>query len=127
MTMKRKAVVAAFALIALPLTGALAETLAPSPVFEGEIATPDRTGAVQPLRVNVQSWGVARQEGAMQELPIQGFYIAHLRSGSVSTTIDGHTTKQAPGAYWAVKAGSKMQIKVDGEIAVLETITISKP
>lgn len=124
--MKRKVVVAAFALIALPLAGALTETLTPSPVFESEIATPDHVGAMQPLRVNVQSWGVAGQEGGMQELPIQGFYIAHLRSGSVSTTIDGHTTKQSPGAYWAIKAGSKMQIKVNGEIAVLETITISK-
>jgi hypothetical protein len=31
-----------------------------------------------------------------------------------------------PGDYWSIKAGSAMQIKVRGEAAILETITVSK-
>jgi hypothetical protein len=68
----------------------------------------------------------ATQQGAPQEIPLRGFYVAHLLSGSISTTIDGETTKQPPGAYWAVKAGAAMQVRVLGEFAVLETIVTAK-
>jgi len=120
--MKHVAVILAVCLIAVPLAGAIAETLAPTLVFEGNTTTPAKNGATQAVHIVVQSWGI----GATQDIPLRGFYVAHLLSGQISTTIDGQTTEHLPGDYWTVKAGAAMRVKVVGEAAVLETIVVGK-
>jgi hypothetical protein len=113
--------------IAVTLSSAIAQTLSPNPVFEGNMTTPAKDGAALPVHVSIQSWQIANQkDGAVREIPLQGFYVAHLLSGNVVTRIDGQTTKQAPGDYWVVKTGASMQIEVVGEFAVLETIVAAK-
>jgi hypothetical protein len=102
---------------------AMAQTLSPTPVFDGNTTIPAKNGATQAVHINVQSWAIAGQE---QEIPLQGFYLAHLLSGRISATIDGQTTQHLPGDYWTVKAGSAMRVEVVGEVAVLETTVVSK-
>jgi quercetin dioxygenase-like cupin family protein len=109
--------------ITLPLAGAVAQALSPTPMFEVHTTTPAKNGATQAVHVVVQSWGITGQE---REIPLRGFYVAHLLSGQVSTTIDGQTTGHLPGDYWTVKAGASMRVKVVGEAAVLETTVVSK-
>jgi hypothetical protein len=120
--MKRVAALFALCAITLPLAGAIAETLAPTLVFEGNTTTPAKNGAAQAVHIVVQSWGV----GGTQDIPLRGFYVAHLLSGQISATIDGQTTAHLPGDYWTVKAGAAMRVKVVGEAAVLETIVVGK-
>jgi hypothetical protein len=103
--------------------GAMAQALLPTLLFEGNTMTPAKNDATQAVHVSVQSWGIAGQE---QELPLRGFYVAHLLSGQLSTTIGGQTTERLPGDYWTVKTGAAMQVKVIGEVAVLETIVVAK-
>jgi quercetin dioxygenase-like cupin family protein len=110
--------ITALVAIAVPLAGAMAQALSSTLVFEG-----NTTAATTGVRIAVQSWGIAGQE---HELPLSGFYIAHLLSGAISTTIDGQTTERLPGDYWTVKASAVMRVKVVGEVAVLETIVVSK-
>jgi hypothetical protein len=105
---------------------ASSETLSPVRSFEGSTTTAARGGADQPVHVVAQSWEMSGPQSRTHAIPLQRFYIAHLLSGAISTTIDGQTTKPSPGAYWPVKAGSTMQIRVLGEYAVVETIAISK-
>jgi len=124
--MTRIAVGAALVLSAIPLAGAIAETLSPSPVFEGNTTTPAKNGATQLVHVSVQSWEIADQNDAPHEIPLRGVYVAHLLSGAISTTIDGQINKRQPGDYWTVKAGAAMRVKVVGEVAVLETTVVSK-
>ena len=115
--------------ITIPLTGAMAEILSPSLEFEARTTTPMKSGVAQPAHVSVQSWGLVGQRGqngTAQEIPLHGFYVAHLLSGSISTMIDGQTSKHLPGDYWSVKSGATMQVKVLGEYAMLETIVVSK-
>jgi uncharacterized cupin superfamily protein len=121
--MKRIAACAAPVAIAMPLAGAMAQTLSPIPVFGGNTTTPAKYGATQAVHVSVQSWGIAGQE---HEIPLRSFYVAHLLSGQISTTIDGQTTAHLPGDYWTVKAGASMRVRVIGEVAVLETIVVGK-
>ena len=64
--------------IAVPLAGAMAQALSPTPMFEGNTTTPAKDGATQAVHVVVQSWGIAGQE---REIPLRGFYVAHLLSG----------------------------------------------
>lgn len=123
---KRVAATAALVAITIPLAGAIAQTLSPSPVFEGNTTMPAKDGAPEAVRVSVQSWGIAGQDRAIHEIPLRGFYVAHLISGHISAMIDGQTTEHLLGDYWAVKAGGAMQVKVLGEVAVLETTVVAK-
>src|SRR5262249_17894311 len=83
---------AALVAIALPLAGAMAQALSPTLVFEGNTTTDAR----QAVHIVVQAWGITGQE---YEIPLGGFYVAHLLSGAISTTIDGQTTERLPGDY----------------------------
>ncbi len=121
--MKRIATSAALVAIAVPLAGAIAQALSPTPVFEANTTTPAKNGATQTVHIVVQSWAIAGQE---TEIPLRGFYVAHLLSGEISATTDGQTTGHLPGGYWTVKAGATMRVKVVGEVAVLETTVVAK-
>jgi hypothetical protein len=111
---------------AVTSVGSAAYTLSPTPMFEGNATTPARNGATQSVHISVQAWAIAGRDYKTQEIPIRGFYIAHLISGQVAATIDGQMTEHLPGDYWSVKAGGAMQIKAIGDVAVLETIEVSK-
>lgn len=121
--MKCKAATAVLVLTAIPLANAIGQVLAPTPVFEETTTT---SAPAQPIRVSIQSWGIAGQDHAAREIPLHGFYVAHLISGHISATIDGQSVDHLPGDYWGVKLGSSMQVRVLGEVAVLETIVVSK-
>ena len=124
--MKCNPAVAVLALAALPWAGAAAQTLVLTPLSQSKLTAPKTDGTVQPVEVSIQSWDLVRGEGGMYEIPLRGFYVAHLLNGDISTTIDGQTTTQPADAYWAVKSGGTMQVKVNGQVAKLETITFSK-
>jgi hypothetical protein len=109
--------------VALAATMASAQTFSPTTLFEGTTTTPGKTGAPQSVHVSVQAWRIAGQE---QELPLRGFYLAHLLSGQISTTIDGRTSEHLPGDFWTVAVGASMRVKVVGEVAALETIVVAK-
>jgi len=120
---KRGVVITAIvAVIGLP-PGAIAQALSPTTVYEGNTTISAKNGATQAVHVSVQSWGIA---GPEHEIPLQGFYVAHLLSGQILATIDGQTTQHLPGDYWTVKAGAAMRVEVVGEVAALETIVVSK-
>jgi hypothetical protein len=124
--MTRIAISIALVTLAIPVAGAMAQALMPSPVLESRTTTPAKDGSPQPVLVRVQSWGMAGQGHAAQEIPLRGFYLAHLLSGHISATMDGQTTERLPDDYWDVKPGAAMQVKVLGEYAVLETTVVAK-
>lgn len=119
------AALAAFA--SLPALTAIAQELQPRPEFKGALTLPSKDGASQTANIDVQSWELPNQNGAVHELPLTGFYVAHLLSGNIAATIAGQTTNHVPGAYWTVATGATMQVKVLSEFAVLETLTVAKP
>jgi quercetin dioxygenase-like cupin family protein len=126
---KRAAAIAALLAIAVPLATAGAETLSRATVFEGETTLAATAGTTPSAHVSVQSWGIVGQRGPggpVQEIPLPGFYVAHLLSGDISATIDGQTTRHLPGDYWTVGAGKTMQVKGLGEFSMLETIVAAK-
>ena len=120
-----KCAVAISAIVAVvgPSPGAIAQDFSPTTVYEGNTTIPAKNGATQAVHVSIQSWGIA---GPEHEIPLQGFYVAHLLSGQISATIDGQTTQHLPGDYWTVKAATAMRVKAGGEVAVLETTVVSK-
>jgi hypothetical protein len=123
---KCKAGIAVFILTAIPLANAIGQALAPTRVYEEKTTTRAENGAEQSVRASFQCWVVAGDDDAAREIPLPGFYVAHLISGHVSATIGGQTTDHLPGEYWGVKVGSTMQVKALGQGALLETIVVSK-
>jgi hypothetical protein len=130
------------ALMAVLLQGAAAQDLSSKQIFEGavtarpnapaaasaEMARPN-AGASAEIHLSIKSWGIKgdrRGGGVLQEIPLHGFYLAHLLSGEITATIGGETTRHSPGDYWAVKPGATMQVKVLGDYAMLETTLISQ-
>jgi uncharacterized cupin superfamily protein len=101
----------------------MAQAISPTPVFQGDAAVPTKNAATQIVHISVQSWAIAPQE---REIPLRGFYMAHLLSGQISTTIDGQAMEHLPGDYWTVKPGATMHAKAIGEVAVLETTVVAK-
>jgi hypothetical protein len=114
--------IAALVAIVIPVAGAIAQAL-PALVYQGEMTMPTKNGATQAVHILVQTWGLPGKE---QEIPMRGFYVAHLLSGQIRVTIDGQTTRHEPGDYWTVKLGATMRARVVGEAAVLETTVIRK-
>ena len=122
--MIRVIVSAALAVIATP-SAAVAEMLSPISVFEGSTTAPSKNGTEQPINISVQSWKMSGSKNVTHEIPLHGFYIAHLRGGSILTTIGGQTSERKPGDYWAVNGETAMRVNVLGERAVMETIVVS--
>jgi hypothetical protein len=121
--MRRRIAFSVAMLVAIPLGATFAQTtLSPRSVSVFEGTAPAATAGGQPVRVTVQSWAIPSRHGELYELPLRGFYVAHLQAGDIATTIDGQTTAREPGSFWTVKSGASMQVKVLSEFAVLETI-----
>jgi outer membrane protein assembly factor BamB len=114
------------ALAALPLLcspAASEEAGAPTDtLFEATTKNVDKNGAARDVRVTYQVWRFPGQGEAPQELPLRGFYIAHLLGGEIAATIDGQTVKYSSGAYWSVKPDATMWINTIGQLATIETI-----
>jgi hypothetical protein len=107
----------------------MAQTLSAHPEFESTATMTARNGTVESAYISLETWGITGERGPngpTYEIPLHGFYVAHLINGVMWTTIDGQTTKRATGDYWTVKPGSAMQVKVIGELALLETIVVAK-
>jgi hypothetical protein len=120
--LKRTTTSLALIAVAIPLVSASAQPLSPMQGFEGS-TTLSKNGATQSVHISVQSWRIVDQA---REIPVRGFFVAHLLSGQISTIIDGKTTEHLPGDYWTVKPDEIMRVKVIGEVAVLETTLVTK-
>jgi hypothetical protein len=125
-------------LMAILLHGAAAQDLSSKDVFDGAVTTltelpahgeMNAARASPDIHISIKSWGITgdrRGDSTLQEIPLQGFYLAHLLSGQITATIGGKTTRHSPGDYWAIKPGATMQVKALGDYAMLETTVISK-
>jgi hypothetical protein len=106
--MKCKTVISILTLTGFPLASAVSQALAPSTVFEEKTTTRAENGTAQPVRVSVQSWAFGGRENAAPEIPLRGFYVAHLLSGHVSASIDGQARDHWPGDYWVTANSHKV-------------------
>ncbi len=94
--------------------------------FSGTLKPANPKGAAVPLHVEFKEWDITGGDRSM-ELPDQGFYVAHLVSGDITTKMGDKSQLRHPGDFWTVEKGTRMvvQIKPPTESALLETIAIS--
>lgn len=115
--------------LAMPVAEAAPPALSPVPEFDGSMPITAKNGTTGTVHVSVQSWAISGERGPSgptHELPLHGFYIAHLINGDIWATIDGKTTRRLTGDYWTVISGATMQVRACGQGALLETIVVAK-
>ena len=116
-------------LIAFLFHAAAAEDLSLKQIFQGTMIVRTQGRDSVNVFLSIQSWGITgdrRGGSVLQEIPLQGFYLARLRSGEITSTIGGVTTHRSAGDYWDVGPGATMQVKALGDYAMLETTVVSK-
>jgi len=121
---KRLTIITAAIAFTIAWVAAIAQIkLSATLVLETDTITQTNAGKSQPIHVAIQTWDLlSSRAGTEQEIPLSGFYVAHLVSGEVSSSVDGKPVQRKPGDYWTVAAGTRMHVKVLREFAVLETI-----
>lgn len=116
------------ALLVLSCTPPTRAQPAPPPTASATMvldADVDVRGAPSPAHVTVQSWALPEADRAPQVFPKRGYFIAHLLSGSIETMLDGQTGTRSPDEYWIVGNDQAMTVRVLGQSALLETITLT--
>jgi hypothetical protein len=95
--------------------------------FAGETRVRTAQG-VAAVRVDVRNWTLG---GGLKldELPLQakGLMIVQLRSGQVTTVIDGKREARKEGQFWTVAEGVRMSLETGDDSAILQTIVIVRP
>ena len=83
------------------------------------------TDLKRPLLLIIRLLDLETNNRPPQTLPVSGFVVMSLRSGRLETIIDGTATRRAPEDFWTANEGSAVQLRVLGQNAILETITVS--
>lgn len=94
--------------------------------FAGLLRPTTATGVPVPLHVEFKEWRVTRRPRGI-EFPVQGFYIAHLFSGVITTEIAGKSVLRSPGDFWTVSDGVRMVVTMQEhhEAAIIQTLVVS--
>jgi quercetin dioxygenase-like cupin family protein len=100
------------------VTSAQQEQLTPFEVFDGTITLQDRQ-----LRVIIRNWGILNGQ-QIPQFPQEGFLIAQLRNGSLTTVIDGERQERHEGEFWTVPADSSMSVETGNDLAILQTVAV---
>lgn len=72
------------------------------------------------VRMDVRTVVVRPKENTIFPTPNEA--LLEVRSGALVTTINGEKKERTLGDMWLVEKGSKVELKVQGELAVLRTI-----
>jgi hypothetical protein len=103
-----------------------AEGIEVSMRFSGTLKPTNPKGATVPLHVEFKEWDVTGG-GRSMELPDQGFYVAHLVFGDITTKMGDKSELRHPGDFWTVEKGTRMVVQIEPptESALLLTIAVS--
>ena len=98
----------------------------PQILYNGIVTTRTNRGNALPVRLSIQVLRFQSKPAPQNVLP-RGFFVAHLVSGSILTTISGESPRRrAVDSFWTVKSGAQMAVTVSGEVAILQIITASR-
>ncbi len=91
------------------------------PVFSGE----SRLRSGETVQLDIRKWSIG---GGLQldALPMEadGVMIVQLRSGELTTTINGQRQQRRENDYWTVPSGARMGVATEDDTAVLETTVV---
>jgi hypothetical protein len=92
--------------------------LTPIEVFDGTITLQGRE-----LRVVIRNWGLPNGQ-QIPQFPQEGFLIAQLRAGTLTTVINGERQERHEGEFWTVPTDSSMSVETGDDLASLQTVAV---
>ena len=124
--------------VMIAATGALAQQRPSDPQliqgsdrFSGTVVVQSKAGAARPLQITLRNWtlrGGQRRGGGqadgLQTFPARGFLMIHLLAGRLRTVINGMNQDWKEGDVWTLPANATMTVEVQGETAVIQTLSI---
>ena len=96
--------------------------------FTETMVVPTRTGTPVSFRVALKEWHLAGHERNFT-IPEQGFYIAQLRWGEISTQIGEKSEIRHAGDFWSVQEHTAMliRLKAPREETLIQTFSVTAP
>jgi hypothetical protein len=91
-----------------------------SPRFVDKLLASRPSGATVPVNVDIRIWTISEHQPV--RLPVSGFYVANLISGTLVTVMNETTETHPAGDFWTVPNGVPMFVAVKGQAAILQTI-----
>ena len=93
--------------------------------FQGTLAlgSPEKRGDAP--EVSIRVWTIYDHQ-RIERFSEQGFIIAHLRAGELTTVINGTRQERREDEFWTVPEGATMSIETDRDTATLQTWAIRK-
>jgi hypothetical protein len=93
--------------------------------FSAMVSVPAAGSAPTATRLEIKDWALA--DRPTFQIPVQGFYVAQLRGGTIIAKIAGKSEKHQAGDFWTVQAGQTMAVvlTMHCKVAQLRTIAIS--
>jgi quercetin dioxygenase-like cupin family protein len=93
--------------------------------FQGSLAlgSPEKRG--DSPEVSIRVWTIYDHQ-RIERFSEQGFIIAHLRAGELTTVINGTRQERREDEFWTVPEGATMSIETDRDTATLQTWAIRK-
>lgn len=90
--------------------------LKPLERFDGTIMLGTRE-----LHVLIHNWIIPNAQ-QLPQFPQEGFMIAQLRAGTLTTVINDERRERREGEFWTVPAGSSMAVETGDDAAILQTM-----
>jgi hypothetical protein len=76
------------------------------------------TDSLPQYRIQVQNLVLGPNKSAPR-VPVEGFALMELRSGTLEVTINGKSTRQETGSSWFVPQGARLALRNLSEVAVI--------
>jgi hypothetical protein len=91
--------------------------------FQVPLALKTKEGKTAAFRVGLHTWSI---DGALgwQSIKISEFTLFRVRGGKIRVLLDGKEEMKSADDYWSVQAGSTVTLRVKGETALLDVLTI---
>jgi hypothetical protein len=87
------------------------------------LALKTKEGKTAAFKVGLHTWSI---DGALgwQSIKISEFTLFRVRGGKIRVLLDGKEVMKSADDYWSVPAGSTVTLRVKGETALLDVLTI---
>jgi hypothetical protein len=92
--------------------------------FRGQLPLETKAGKQLTLQTAVHSWSIDGSFG-WRTVRTSDFTVFHLRAGKLQVLVNGVEELKRADAFWTSPAGATLKLRVKGETAVLDTLTVA--
>ena len=92
--------------------------------FQSSLSFKTKAGMTKTLNVRLHTWSIDGASGR-QSIRVTDFTLFHVRGGAIRVFSDGKEETKTTDMYWTLPAGATLTLRVKGETALLDAMTVS--